>query len=870
MLLCCGALFGQTEDWASQRDGFVKSAEAAAEAERLDEASSWYEQALEAAKKAGDGPAELAGLHRRHAEMFERNGSYASAREQYAKALAIQSADPSLRVDGADTVISMAEIAYFEDDLDECGRLYGEAIAVYASEYGRSAPETVERRLWLAGDLADSGRRESCDEVVEAIERECREDFGESEELAACLDLIGDYADSWLETEELADYYRNALSVRVTVTPEDSPERVDALLKAADSLAYQGLDEEAVGIYRRALRALGRRPDAAREAQVRAGLGEALASLDNPVEAAGELDEAIALEEAGDADPETLIDLLHEAGDAFQNAEMHDEAIARYERAAALAREHPEIEWVSSDSLRFLAEAYLLAGRPYDSHMVQKERLGALEAAGNGYSLEAADVWQKIGEIASQTREHDVAVDAYERALAIREAQWGADSQNLILPLSQLAQAYQAAGRPRDAERTNTRIAGIGLLLMRDKIAERWAEFRPFGLPGWLVALVGFVGVGGAVAVGGIALSRRLAYVAPVEAPAVSVWVPTDPAVAVPAAAKVPVAPAAPVEGFQLLGVDRAPAQHGSFEGQGGELFGIWIVNTLLTIVTLGLYHFWGKVRMRRYIWAHAGLAEDRFAFHGTARELFLGWLKGAPLLLFVLYGPTIAQLAGAAEGAVQGIVLASFALALLLWPIAEVGAHRYRLTRTSWRGVRFSFHGSPWRYLGLYLLNWPLWLLTFGLWTPFFNSHKRRFLIGHMRFGDSPFACDAQGGDLFGRYFLNWLLFFPTLGMYSFWYRAYRERYYWSRTTFRGARFRSTITGSQLFEIDGVGTLLILLTLGLAWPWVQARRTKVWLESIEIDGDLDLEGVRQQTQQDAAVGEGFADFLGLDMGFFA
>ena len=26
---------------------------------------------------------------------------------------------------------------------------------------------------------------------------------------------------------------------------------------------------------------------------------------------------------------------------------------------------------------------------------------------------------------------------------------------------------------------------------------------------------------------------------------------------------------------------------------------------------------------------------------------------------------------------------------------VAKVGARRYRLTRTSWRGIRFAFHGS-------------------------------------------------------------------------------------------------------------------------------------------------------------------------------
>ena len=38
-----------------------------------------------------------------------------------------------------------------------------------------------------------------------------------------------------------------------------------------------------------------------------------------------------------------------------------------------------------------------------------------------------------------------------------------------------------------------------------------------------------------------------------------------------------------------------------SFNGSGMEYFKIWIVNVLLTIITLGLYHPWAKVRNHRY-----------------------------------------------------------------------------------------------------------------------------------------------------------------------------------------------------------------------------------------------------------------------------
>ena len=41
------------------------------------------------------------------------------------------------------------------------------------------------------------------------------------------------------------------------------------------------------------------------------------------------------------------------------------------------------------------------------------------------------------------------------------------------------------------------------------------------------------------------------------------------------------------------------------FTGKTGEYFGIWIVNLFLTIVTLGIYSAWAKVRKKRYFYAN-------------------------------------------------------------------------------------------------------------------------------------------------------------------------------------------------------------------------------------------------------------------------
>src|SRR3954471_6399831 len=45
------------------------------------------------------------------------------------------------------------------------------------------------------------------------------------------------------------------------------------------------------------------------------------------------------------------------------------------------------------------------------------------------------------------------------------------------------------------------------------------------------------------------------------------------------------------------------------FSGKGGEYFKIWIVNILLSIVTLGIYSAWAKVRNKQYFYGNTQLA---------------------------------------------------------------------------------------------------------------------------------------------------------------------------------------------------------------------------------------------------------------------
>jgi uncharacterized membrane protein YjgN (DUF898 family) len=64
-----------------------------------------------------------------------------------------------------------------------------------------------------------------------------------------------------------------------------------------------------------------------------------------------------------------------------------------------------------------------------------------------------------------------------------------------------------------------------------------------------------------------------------------------------------------------------------AYDGTTRELFRIWLEITLLTLATLGFYRFWGRTRIRRYLWSRISLAGDRFEYDGTGGELFRRFL---------------------------------------------------------------------------------------------------------------------------------------------------------------------------------------------------------------------------------------------------
>ena len=129
--------------------------------------------------------------------------------------------------------------------------------------------------------------------------------------------------------------------------------------------------------------------------------------------------------------------------------------------------------------------------------------------------------------------------------------------------------------------------------------------------------------------------------------------------------------------------------------GKGKEYFGIWIVNILLSVIALGIYSAWAKVRNKRYFYGHTSIAGDSFEYHGQPMQI----LKGRAIALVCVLVWSIAEQFSPELS--LGLIVAF----VLLLPLLARSNARLDAAMTSFRNVHFSFHGTVagayWSILG-------------------------------------------------------------------------------------------------------------------------------------------------------------------------
>ena len=67
--------------------------------------------------------------------------------------------------------------------------------------------------------------------------------------------------------------------------------------------------------------------------------------------------------------------------------------------------------------------------------------------------------------------------------------------------------------------------------------------------------------------------------------------------------------------------------------GRGGEYFGIWAINLLLSIATLGIYSAWAKVRRLRYFYGNTVVDGHALDYHANPIAILKGRLVAAAII---------------------------------------------------------------------------------------------------------------------------------------------------------------------------------------------------------------------------------------------
>jgi uncharacterized membrane protein YjgN (DUF898 family) len=347
------------------------------------------------------------------------------------------------------------------------------------------------------------------------------------------------------------------------------------------------------------------------------------------------------------------------------------------------------------------------------------------------------------------------------------------------------------------------------------------------------------------------------------------------------------------------------------FSGTAGEYFGIWIVNLFLTVITLGIYSAWAKVRKKRYFYGNTWLADGNFEYHGNPVAI----LKGRLLAFAAFVGYTLLTQYSPRSGALLLLAL----MPALPWII--VRSFAFNAVNSSYRNLRFHFDG---RYREALAAIWPFFLVALigliipevdpnhqpermrDMWPafvtpaifmvlyPYVIANVKLLHVNRSRFGIAAFECRATVGRFYWIYLLAFLLFavmaaafggimsllWPMIvvlvPLFYFAGGAILLAYTKSRignlvfntsSLGGGWQFHSTLEMRRLATIYATNLLAIAFTAGLLIPWAAVRTARYRAECLALEGNDSLDAfLGDMSRQVGATGEEMGEMFDVDL----
>ena len=344
-----------------------------------------------------------------------------------------------------------------------------------------------------------------------------------------------------------------------------------------------------------------------------------------------------------------------------------------------------------------------------------------------------------------------------------------------------------------------------------------------------------------------------------------------------------------------------------SFTGSAGEYFGIWIVNILLTIITLGIYSAWAKVRRNRYFYGNTVLLGRAFDYHAKGMQIFIGRL--------IVFGYLVVYNILLAVFPVAGIILAVVVLFFVPWLIMR--GLRFSARVTSYRNIRFDFVGRMGGAFVAFMAGPVIAVLSLGFLVPLASRWMYGYIGNNLRYGGRSFATDPRLGEIYKTWLfsalivilglliigavvianlsllvalidgtttvapelqaslfflgvIGYIAVFLSFGIAALFYRAGVRNIAWSATVFDDRHaLRSDLPRLGYVWVAISNVVVTIVTLGLMRPWAAVRMARYVNvhTAVRFDGDVG-EIFASVEQEGSAVGAEFMDFEGFDFGF--
>ena len=347
-----------------------------------------------------------------------------------------------------------------------------------------------------------------------------------------------------------------------------------------------------------------------------------------------------------------------------------------------------------------------------------------------------------------------------------------------------------------------------------------------------------------------------------------------------------------------LQGAERAERRYPvEFTASAGEYFRIWIVNLALSILTLGIYSAWAKVRKRRYFYSHTRIDGEGFEYRANPVAI----LKGR-LIAFALF------VAFAAVGQFAPLYQPLLWIPLaIVAPWLVVRSLAFNAYNSAYRNIRLRFHGTYKTCLRLLVGYGLLMLVTLFIAFPYLKRRMLQFAAENHAYGTTRFELAdgfrkpfinayfaawglgllgmfGLGAAVFGLSFLaggsgeakdagaffgiTFVLLFYGIGFLLFAYiRARTTNAVFNNLRIGPLRFECLLKARRLIWIYVSNVIAILLSFGLATPWavVRTMRYRASRMTAIAAGPLDS-FVQSESQLLSATGEEVGEMFDIDI----